>query len=56
MGCPCEDYECDLPDKMAILALYNSGSSNSGSRKPSVLIQPNGELFLLLHSYLPRYC
>ena len=40
MGCPCDGYDCDLPDKKAILMLYNSGSSS----KPSVLIQPNGKL------------
>ena len=38
LGCPCENYECDLPDKKAILTLY----SRSSSTQP-VLIQPNGE-------------
>ena len=47
MGCPCDNYECDLPDKMAVLALYNSGSSS----KPSVLIQPNGNRIF----YIIRY-
>ena len=40
MGCPCDNYACDLPEKKAVFALY------SGSSKPSVLIQPNGECFL----------
>ena len=43
LGCPCDNYECDLPDKMAVLALYNSGSNKNGFEKPSVLIQPNGK-------------
>ena len=38
LGCPCDDYECDLPEKKAILALYSGSYS-----KPSVLIQPNGQ-------------
>jgi len=37
-GCPCDSYDCDLPEKKAVLALY-SGSST----RPSVLIQPEGE-------------
>ena len=36
LGCPCDNYDCDLPEKNAILALYTRDS------KPSVLIQPNG--------------
>ena len=35
MGCPCDNYDCDLPEKKAILTLY--------SRYTPVLIQPNGE-------------
>ena len=47
LGCPCDNYECDLPDKMAVLALYNSGSNKNGSEKPSVLIKPNGKCIAL---------
>merc|ERR1712117_450440 len=36
-GCPCDSYECDLPEKKAILVLYSRSSST-----PPVLIQPNG--------------
>ena len=36
LGCPCDNYDCDLPEKKAILALYTRDF------KPSVLIQPNG--------------
>ena len=35
IGCPCDKYDCDLPEKKAILALY--------TRSSPVLIQPNGE-------------
>ena len=35
MGCPCENYSCDIPEKKAILTLYTY------NRSP-VLIQPNG--------------
>ena len=44
LGCPCDNYDCDLPEKKAILTLY----SNS---KPPVLIQPNGK-FLTLISWI----
>ena len=33
LGCPCDNYQCDLPDKKAILTLNSFDS---------VLIQPNG--------------
>ena len=47
MGCPCDGYDCDLPDKKAILALYSRSSST-----PPVLIQPNGKfkVYILLNS------
>ena len=38
LGCPCDNYDCDLPEKKAILALYTRSSSTL-----SVLIQPNGK-------------
>ena len=41
LGCPCDNYVCDLPEKKAVLVLYSGTES-----KPSVLIQPNGEFFL----------
>ena len=44
LGCPCDGYDCDLPEKKAILALYNSGSSS----RPPVLIQPEGECLTLV--------
>ena len=55
LGCPCDNYECELPDKQAILTLYNSGST----AKPALLIQPNGEennllLNLNLSKYTPK--
>lgn len=37
LGCPCENYDCDLPEKKAILVLYSRTPD-----QPSVLIQPNG--------------
>ena len=37
LGCPCDNYQCDLPEKKAILTL-NTQSGNS-----PVLIQPNGK-------------
>ena len=40
LGCPCDGYDCDLPEKKAILALYNAFGDSS---KPPVLIQPEGE-------------
>ena len=27
LGCPCDDYDCDLPEKKAILTLYSASSS-----------------------------
>ena len=54
LGCPCDNYACDLPDKMAVLALYNSGSNKNGSEKPSVLIKPNGKCIFAL--YLDPKC
>ena len=48
-GCPCENYECNLPDKKAILVLY------SGSSKPSVLIQPNGKFERCLFDTISAY-
>lgn len=36
LGCPCDNYNCDLPERKAILTLY------SATQKPPVLIQPNG--------------
>ena len=37
LGCPCENYECDHPEKKAVLALY------SGDGGLPVLIQPKGK-------------
>ena len=40
LGCPCDDYDCDLPEKKAVLTLY----TNSSTLDPiPVLIQPNGK-------------
>ena len=44
LGCPCDNYDCDLLEKKAILTLYSKSSST-----PPVLIQPNGN-FLTLNS------
>ena len=43
LGCPCDDYDCDLPEKKAILTLYSRTSST-----PPVLIQPNGKYLTLV--------
>ena len=37
MGCPCENYICDLPEEKAILVLNTWGSTTL-----PILIQPNG--------------
>lgn len=37
LGCPCKNYDCDLPEKKAILVLYSRTPD-----RPPVLIQPNG--------------
>ena len=37
LGCPCDNYQCDLPERKAILTL-NTLYGNS-----PVLIQPNGK-------------
>ena len=42
LGCPCDNYDCVLPDKKAVLTLYTRLSSQS-----PVLIQPNGECIIL---------
>ena len=47
LGCPCDNYNCDLPEKKAILTLYSRGS------KPSVLIQPNGKFLSLNFRIIP---
>ena len=36
LGCPCDNYDCDLPEKKAILALYSRDTTSP------VLIKPNG--------------
>ena len=36
LGCPCNNYDCNLPEKKAILALHDSSKS--------FLIRPNGKL------------
>ena len=36
LGCPCDNYQCDLPEKKAILTLNTYGGN-------PVLIQPNGK-------------
>ena len=43
LGCPCDNYDCDLPDKKAILTL-NTFNENS-----PVLIQPNGQYSFVKH-------
>ena len=40
LGCPCDNYDCELPEKKAILTLYSRGAL-----KP-LLIQPNGQFYL----------
>ena len=48
MGCPCDQYECNLPEKKAILVLGNIGGPvNEIHTDPPVLIQPGGENFSL---------
>ena len=37
LGCPCDKYDCDLPEKKAILTLY------TGNSRQPVLIQPDGK-------------
>ena len=36
LGCPCDGYDCDLPEKKAILTLYSRTSST-----PPVFSQPD---------------
>ena len=42
LGCPCDNYDCVLPERKAILTLNTRTSSHS-----PVLIQPNGELIFI---------
>ena len=43
LGCPCDQYDCNLPEKKAILVLHTN-QIDANHTYPPVLIQPGGKL------------
>ena len=51
LGCPCDNYDCNMLEKKAILTLY------SGNSRSPVLIQPDGKFLnsFILNRFILRW-